>query len=1180
MKRKIPFDQIVSAKAERSALQRDWTRQRETARALAQRFEAGHDAVLLADEVGMGKTYVALAVMADYLLQSKRNDRKVLLITPPSHVLRQKWVEEIASFNGKYIDHGRAGTARKDMRAISIGSYWDLFRNLNDYEDGTRLRVDEATLLPFIHCMFRWADSRGLLRKQRGIWPVLTSFETDGAAFLRFSGQYSAAAIWQFLDSEYAIDSAWFQDQFQRLRKDSFVSWELANRFKKFTPQQDRFEPNVYVVGMSALAAPRIDAADNKLFAQFALGFLLSGLHAPTKSTIIRALAGSILPARVPHARWLPYEEKILATCREDMFGLRGATRRVIQRGEISGSWKTLREQLIEGNANPQPFFKELRNLVFQEKLTEANVGLAVIDEVHNWKAGNHNAKVFESQFAPCIPCKLIMSATPFQVEEGEMERVFNHVVRKEGKTATGLRRIFAGESGLMQACLAASGKFATAWKALPAAADGSGLERLLAATSDAAIHAVATDIAGDASSPEAAEKFAATLLAYRKAIDVLQAELGEIVVRHTKPRDKRDFRIGEQFHAGHADSKARPALYASGGLTHDDAAMVNFIGMRLGQLVRHSVGTSRSENARLLSGMSSSTSAYLNGASAFKQDASHARYRDMFAKVLLNTIHPKVDATVTRAFDNFLQGRKTLIFCERTHTLDEIKGELDKRIRLHHAGLEASDDAILRKSLMKRADLVDNLWWLSLGDAAGLSESFAKRLSSLANDAGEFAQACLTDAALKPTARRIIRLFDAYLLAHAAVHDEQLARRWPHALKLFGGLYRLLADEGGTERDTVLRAYLSGAGQREGARADEFDAGGEEEGAAEVARVVSAQYAGRQNLWCADVRPLFHQTLWNLLDAEAARLLRDSGEKELPLRAFADIVLEMMGGLRKVVLREDLIARYEGGGGAGTHFERISAGFATMDVGHGETMLIRTQRFVETLVAEDGSISQADQRESKRKSMWSGISRSTIDYVSKLDGNTNPETRVRLCASFNSPLLPEILICSAIGSEGIDLHRHCADIIHHDLPWNPAKLEQRIGRLDRVNSLADPRKNVLINIGIPFLANNYEKYQYDVVFSRAQKFAVLLGTPEFDGRDIEEEVYEGDAEVESVRESADAEAGRENELMRALPESIIRFLKVNLAVFDVERLELTDNSFTAPHASIAFDKTQTAISP
>lgn len=253
------------------------------------------------------------------------------------------------------------------------------------------------------------------------------------------------------------------------------------------------------------------------------------------------------------------------------------------------------------------------------------------------------------------------------------------------------------------------------------------------------------------------------------------------------------------------------------------------------------------------------------------------------------------------------------------------------------------------------------------------------------------------------------------------------------------------------------------------------------------------------------------------------------------------------MLGLRRVALREDLITRYEAKQHGGTHFQRISAGFAHMDVGHGETMLMRTQRFIAGLLAEDGSINPADQGESKRKSMWSGLWRKSEDHVSKMDGSTHPDTRRRLCASFNSSLLPDILVCSAIGSEGIDLHRHCADIIHHDLPWNPAKLEQRIGRLDRVNSLADPARNVRLTVGIPFLANDYEKYQYDVVFSRAQKFEILLGTPDFQKASVDEELY--DEAEEGVKESEDAAAGQTDEVMRALPEPLIRFLKVDLTV-------------------------------
>lgn len=42
------------------------------------------------------------------------------------------------------------------------------------------------------------------------------------------------------------------------------------------------------------------------------------------------------------------------------------------------------------------------------------------------------------------------------------------------------------------------------------------------------------------------------------------------------------------------------------------------------------------------------------------------------------------------------------------------------------------------------------------------------------------------------------------------------------------------------------------------------------------------------------------------------------------------------------------------------------------------------------------------------------------------------------------------ILIATDAAREGINLQRHCRDLIHFDLPWNPSKLEQRNGRIDR----------------------------------------------------------------------------------------------------------------------------------
>lgn len=42
------------------------------------------------------------------------------------------------------------------------------------------------------------------------------------------------------------------------------------------------------------------------------------------------------------------------------------------------------------------------------------------------------------------------------------------------------------------------------------------------------------------------------------------------------------------------------------------------------------------------------------------------------------------------------------------------------------------------------------------------------------------------------------------------------------------------------------------------------------------------------------------------------------------------------------------------------------------------------------------------------------------------------------------------ILIATDAAREGLNLQNHCADLFHYDVPWNPARMEQRNGRIDR----------------------------------------------------------------------------------------------------------------------------------
>lgn len=70
---------------------------------------------------------------------------------------------------------------------------------------------------------------------------------------------------------------------------------------------------------------------------------------------------------------------------------------------------------------------------------------------------------------------------------------------------------------------------------------------------------------------------------------------------------------------------------------------------------------------------------------------------------------------------------------------------------------------------------------------------------------------------------------------------------------------------------------------------------------------------------------------------------------------------------------------------------------------------------------------------------------------VDTFTGITSAERREAIKRAFNDPADPlRILICTDAAREGINLQAQCHDLIHVDLPWNPSRLEQRNGRIDR----------------------------------------------------------------------------------------------------------------------------------
>ena len=61
------------------------------------------------------------------------------------------------------------------------------------------------------------------------------------------------------------------------------------------------------------------------------------------------------------------------------------------------------------------------------------------------------------------------------------------------------------------------------------------------------------------------------------------------------------------------------------------------------------------------------------------------------------------------------------------------------------------------------------------------------------------------------------------------------------------------------------------------------------------------------------------------------------------------------------------------------------------------------------------------------------------------------PADREGVKAAFNDPEAPvRVLIATDAASEGLNLHRTARCLLHYDCLWNPSRLEQRNGRLDR----------------------------------------------------------------------------------------------------------------------------------
>jgi len=108
-----------------------------------------------------------------------------------------------------------------------------------------------------------------------------------------------------------------------------------------------------------------------------------------------------------------------------------------------------------------------------------------------------------------------------------------------------------------------------------------------------------------------------------------------------------------------------------------------------------------------------------------------------------------------------------------------------------------------------------------------------------------------------------------------------------------------------------------------------------------------------------------------------------------------------------------------------------------------------------------------------------------------KLVGGVSPDEKQSAIDWFKTTDGPQLLLSSEVASEGVDL-QFSSLLINYDLPWNPMRVEQRIGRIDRIGQSAE--RILIWNL---IYEDTIDERIYNRLASRLQASASAIGDME-----------------------------------------------------------------------------------
>jgi len=671
-----------------------------------------------------------------------------------------------------------------------------------------------------------------------------------------------------------------------------------------------------------------------------------------------------------------------------------------------------------------------------------------------------------------------------------------------------------------------------------------------------------------------------------------LSCELRPLVIRHRRATMHRAFLVGADYAKAPAELARRPdrhLLHAAPGMdVRGEAELPQYLLMRC--VSESKGGKGRSALGSALTGCYSTLLESNEGRSIEKllcgSDAGKV-YFDLLRRLVgkeQDARHPKLAEVVDRVVEAWRAGEKTLVFCFRVNTArrlqeiirDRILHELEARRQRCLGGSDALD--MLRRRLTGRdRDLVglglDRVLWsfywaaedrasvpyqpadleLQPEDLATIARIAAERGIDL--DAERPDRVFLHRAVESAIARRLKRRTPAGFwkdLLEKIAHDDWVSR--PYGLgaesddEAEGEGERAAFDERGVH--TVYDPSDVGPRQsrlRELELIKRLEERRDHARATDQAAILDAYTAG-PSLWLGpDPRAVSPDVQgWSAVLAIHRFLAKLTTASEASERSFDwSSRAVVMQALRRGVLRDSILLRLlpERTELGQQHWgELLAERFLAPLPGQVESMADRVAVFLDDLVAASGNVNNPGDA---RHSILNATRLRGATFVALVDGSTDSETRERIFAGFSTPLLPEVLICTSVGQEGIDLHRHCRRVVHYDLAWNPAVLEQRTGRVDRIGSKTFRERDrstepkPFLEVGVPFLAGTYDERMYEELRLRAQSFEVLTGG------ELAPDHAEGQDDV------PDAEGKSDNRALAELPPEMVADLRVNLHVWN-----------------------------